>query len=91
MYYVYILQSIKFPNQFYTGFTEDLNQRLRDHNEGKSKHTAKFKPWKLQFYSALCSKEKAFEFEKYLKSASGIAFRNKRLHSYLNVSSKNQN
>jgi predicted GIY-YIG superfamily endonuclease len=29
MYYVYILRSIKFPGQYYTGFTLDLNSRIR--------------------------------------------------------------
>jgi len=31
------------------------------------------------FYAAFKAKEKAYEFEKYLKSSSGFAFRNKRL------------
>jgi tRNA U34 5-carboxymethylaminomethyl modifying GTPase MnmE/TrmE len=31
--------------QPYVGLTRDLRQRLRDHNEGRSQHTAKFRPW----------------------------------------------
>lgn len=72
-------QSIDFPRQFYTGFSEDIDGRLDDHNKGKSVHTNKFKPWKMIFYCAFNDKKKALEFEKYLKTASGIAFRNKRL------------
>jgi hypothetical protein len=34
-YYVYIIQSTDFPNKFYTGFTENLQKRLADHNSGK--------------------------------------------------------
>jgi predicted GIY-YIG superfamily endonuclease len=79
MWYVYILRSIEFPDQEYTGATEDPKQRLSDHNAGRSPHTAKFKPWKLIWYCAFPDKYKAIEFEKYLKSHSGRAFAKKRL------------
>ncbi|MFA5947681.1 MAG: GIY-YIG nuclease family protein [Candidatus Gracilibacteria bacterium] len=79
MYYVYILQSINFPKQFYTGFSENIHERLNNHNEGKSIHTNKFKPWKMIYYCVFDNKKKALDFEKYLKSSSGTAFRNKRL------------
>lgn len=79
MYYVYIIQSIKFPKQVYTGFSEDIDGRLADHNKGKSAYTSKFKPWKMIYYCVFNDKKKALAFEKYLKTASGIAFRNKRL------------
>ena len=78
MYYVYILQSLNYLHQFYTGFSENIDGRLLDHNKGKSPHTSKYKPWKLIFYCAFDTQEKAIGFEKYLKTASGIAFRNKR-------------
>lgn len=79
MYYVYILRSCLFEKQIYVGFTRDLRQRLKDYNSGEFKHTAKYKPWKIENYFAFVSKEKAFAFEKYLKTSSGIAFRRKRL------------
>ena len=44
-YYVYIVQSLKDPNRFYTGFTENLDSRLNDHNQSKDSRTAKYKPW----------------------------------------------
>ena len=44
MWYVYIIRSINWPEEEYTGATADLRQRLRDHNAGKSTHTAKFAP-----------------------------------------------
>jgi hypothetical protein len=44
MWYVYIIRSVEFPDQEYTGATEDLKRRISDHNAGKSSHTAKFKP-----------------------------------------------
>ena len=79
MWYVYILRSINFPEQEYSGATSDLKQRLRDHNSGKSIHTAKFAPWELRCYVALPDKYRALELERYFKSHSGRAFARKRL------------
>ena len=79
MWYVYILRSVDFPAQEYTGSTADLQQRLAAHNAGKSTYTAKFAPWNLLWYCAFPDKYKALEFETYLKSHSGRAFASKRL------------
>lgn len=79
MYYVYILRSIHHPTQTYVGFSENLEKRVKAHNAGQSPHTNKFKPWKVETYLAFSDEEKARSFEMYLKTASGIAFRRKRL------------
>ncbi len=79
MYYVYILQSIDYPNQTYIGYTLGIKKRLESHNSGANKHTDKFKPWKLIWFCAFLNQERGLAFEKYLKTASGIAFRRKRL------------
>ncbi len=79
MFYVYLLRSETYPNQVYTGFTEDLRRRLEDHNAGKSAHTAKYRHWILETYVAFSDRTQALDFERYLKTASGIAFANKRL------------
>jgi putative endonuclease len=81
MCYVYLLFSVDHPNQRYIGFTADLKTRLASHNRGESVHTNKYKPWALVSYQAFSNKEKALEFEKYLKTGSGRAFANKRLWS----------
>jgi len=47
-YYVYILQSDSDSEHFYTGFTEDLESRLKSHNSGHSPHTSKYKPWHIK-------------------------------------------
>ena len=78
MYYVYLLQSTLHPDQRYIGYTADLKQRLATHNAGKSKHTVKYKPWKIVGYHAFAEKQKAKAFEKYLKTGSEQAFANKR-------------
>lgn len=81
MYFVYKLQSIDFPNEFYVGFTSNIDKRLEAHNYGQISHTSKFKPWKLIFYFAIDDKNKAVAFEKYLKSGSGRAFLKKHFLS----------
>ena len=78
-YYVYLLESEKGEEHFYTGFTEDLKERLVKHNQGGVPHTAKFRPWHIKTAVAFTDREKALEFERYLKTGSGRAFARKRL------------
>src|ERR1041385_879080 len=63
----------------YTGCTSDLEERLSRHNAGYIESTRSRLPIVLVFSCSFIDKQKAFEFEKYLKSGSGIAFRNKHL------------
>ena len=74
MFYVYILQSLKDNDRFYTGYTDDLKRRLKEHNDGKSIHTNKYTPWKIKNYFAFDHELKAKQFESYLKSQSGREF-----------------
>jgi putative endonuclease len=68
MKYVYIIQNINTPDEFYTGIIDDISARLTVHNEGKSIYTNKFKPWCLMYYFFFTEEKKAFVFEQYLKS-----------------------
>ena len=77
MYYVYILK-LK-DKTYYHGYSTNLKQRFKEHQAGLVESTKNIGPLKLIFYSAFESKSKAIEFEKYLKSSSGFAFRNKHL------------
>lgn len=77
MYYVYILR-LK-DKTFYIGYSSDLKQRVTAHQKGDISQTKNLRPLKLDYYSAFVSKLKALQFEKYLKTTSGWAFRNKRL------------
>ncbi|HEX7726168.1 MAG TPA: GIY-YIG nuclease family protein, partial [Rhizomicrobium sp.] len=79
MIYVYVLQSQAEPERYYVGVTEDLRARLKAHNSGKVSHTSKYKPWRVNTYIGFTDKDRAFAFEKYLKSRSGRAFAKKRL------------
>lgn len=70
MYYVYILQSLK-DNKLYVGFTDNIERRLKEHNDGKNFSTKSRTPFKMIFYEALPSIEEATEREKFYKSGRG--------------------
>lgn len=73
MHYVYILQSKK-DESYYVGITDNLRERIKRHNSGNVSYTSARRPYKLVFYCAFSNKEKAHQFEKYLKTGSGNAF-----------------
>ncbi|HEY1097149.1 MAG TPA: GIY-YIG nuclease family protein [Alphaproteobacteria bacterium] len=79
MKYVYILKSLLEKDHFYVGITDDLDVRLKAHNSGKVSHTMKYRPWEIKTYVGFADEAQAFQFEKYLKTASGRAFSKKRL------------
>jgi putative endonuclease len=74
MVYVYLIESVLQRRQHYVGITRNLKQRLADHNEGKSPHTQKFRPWHLVAYTGFADEVTAQAYEKYLKSGSGKTF-----------------
>jgi len=78
MFYVYILQS-QIDKSYYTGVTENLKNRIKEHNTGKAKFTSTKGNYRLTWYCAFTEKKKALDFEKYLKQGSGFAFAKKRL------------
>ena len=80
MDHVYLLSSLSDPNQHYIGFTDNVRQRLADHNAGASPHTSKFRPWGLRVVVSFADRNKAIAFERYLKSGSGHAFATRHLH-----------
>jgi putative endonuclease len=77
MHYVYILQLS--DSTYYHGYSNNLKERMKAHETGTVSSTKNFRPLKLEFYAAFSSKKKALNFELYLKTQSGYAFRNKRL------------
>jgi putative endonuclease len=79
VYYVYLIDSLSAGRERYVGIASNLEQRLREHNAGKSSHTSKFKPWKLTVYVAFAGRAKAEAFARYLESGSGHAFARKHL------------
>ncbi|GIZ08865.1 GIY-YIG nuclease family protein [Flavobacterium sp. UMI-01] len=71
---VYIIYSEKF-NKNYSGFTSNLIERFKSHNELSSKgYTLKFRPWKVIHVEFFNSKSEAMKREKYLKTGVGREF-----------------
>lgn len=73
MYYVYILKSLNYAKT-YTGITDNIDHRLREHNSGKSKFTSRFIPWDLLYKEKVDSYYLARKREKYFKSGAGRSF-----------------
>ena len=76
-YAVYILKCTN--EKYYTGYTTNIIDRLIEHRKGEVSFTKDKLPIQLVHLSLFANKQKAYDFERYLKSGSGIAFRNKRL------------
>jgi predicted GIY-YIG superfamily endonuclease len=59
--------------------TSDLAQRLVEHNSGTQRYSGAKHPFRLVWNCEFPTKYQALAFEAYLKTGSGIAFRNKHL------------
>lgn len=81
-FYTYVLQSEK-DRQFYTGYTHNLNQRVKQHNEGKVQSTKNRIPLKLIYWEGPLNQKDALHREKYLKTAWGKRYLKTRLKNYL--------
>ncbi|HET8837744.1 MAG TPA: GIY-YIG nuclease family protein [Flavobacteriaceae bacterium] len=74
MFFVYILFSSD-SHRYYIGMTDDLERRLLEHNNGKTKSTKAFIPWELIHTESYNTRLEARIREKYLKSAAGRRWR----------------
>lgn len=81
-FYTYILKS-KSDGKLYTGYTEDLRKRLKEHQEGISPYTKNKGPFILIYYEACKNKSDALSREKYLKSGMGKRYIKSRLKRFL--------
>ncbi len=80
MYYLYVLKSTK-DNKFYIGRTNDLERRLKEHNDGLSTSTSYRRPLTLMYYEAYISFRDAQIREVRLKQfKNGYKELMKRLH-----------
>ncbi len=82
-YYVYVLLSEK-DNLFYTGYTSNLKERLKQHEEGKVHSTKHRLPLKLIYFEGCINQQDATRREKYLKSGSGKIYLRSRLRIFFN-------
>ena len=65
-YYVYILQSQK-DGSYYIGSTQDLDDRIERHNQGRSKYTKVKRPWELIFSEEHPDRSSAIKREQEMK------------------------
>ena len=65
-YSVYIIYSSK-NNIYYKGYSENLQNRLREHNEGFSRFTSDKGPWDLVWHKEFETKKEALIEEKRIK------------------------
>jgi len=66
MFYVYVLKSSKDGN-LYTGYSNDLKERLAEHSKGYVKSTRNRGPLMLVYYESYSSEKDARERERQLK------------------------
>ena len=79
--YVYIL--LLANKQLYTGFTNNLNQRLLQHKDGKVESTKHRRPVKLIHYEVYARESDARRREKYLKTTEGKRFLKQQIRDLL--------
>jgi putative endonuclease len=84
MYYVYVLRSEK-DGRFYTGYSSDLNKRIKEHSNGLVKSTKSRRPLTLAYFEASFNKYDALHREKYLKTSYGKRFIKNRLKNQLGL------
>ena len=66
MWFVYIVQCK--DNSFYTGLTNDIQKRIRLHNDGQgARHTKLYGPVKLRYYEEFEERFVAMKREKEVK------------------------
>ena len=70
MYSVYVISSLN-KNYIYVGLTNNFNRRFNQHQNGKERTTAPYKPFKVIFCEDYSTRESARIREKYLKSGVG--------------------
>jgi putative endonuclease len=84
MCYVYVIQSKK-DKQFYTGFTRDLEDLIREHNAGRVPSTKERGPFELVYYEGCLNEQDALAREKYLKTGMGKRYLKNRLKRFLSL------
>jgi len=81
MFYIYLIESLK-TGEIYISFTDNLDRRLEEHNQGLNFSTKKDKPWKYVYTEGCTEMTDARRREKYLKSTQGRRMLRKRIKDY---------
>ncbi|MEK7543112.1 MAG: GIY-YIG nuclease family protein [Patescibacteria group bacterium] len=70
MYATYIIRSVLI-GKYYTGYTADMNDRMRHHNSGANKSTRCGIPWEIVYQEHFPTKKEAWLREHQIKSYKG--------------------
>lgn len=81
-FYIYVLKNRKNAN-FYTGVTNNLRQRLEQHNNGLVFSTKYLRPLQLVYFEGCLNKNDAYRREKYLKTGMGKRYIKNRIREGL--------
>lgn len=77
MYFVYILLNIQ-KTKTHVGITDDIQRRLSQHSAGYNTYTSRHRPWIVIYKEDCADRVQARVREKYLKSASGRRWMQKK-------------
>ena len=72
-FYVYILESLK-NGRYYVGHTNNLEKRIKQHNEGKTKGNRYLAPFKLVYKEEFDNVTEARKREAYIKKQKSRKF-----------------
>ncbi len=81
-YFVYAIYSLK-ARRIYVGLSSDVENRVIQHNSGKTQSTKSYIPWKLFYFEKHKSRVEARKREIYLKSGSGKEFLKEILRQFI--------
>jgi len=81
-FYTYILKTEK-KGYFYTGVTNNLKQRLKQHDSGLVFSTKHMRPLQLIYFEACLNKDDAYRRERYLKTGMSERYLRSRLKGVL--------
>jgi len=84
MFYTYVIKS-KQDNRWYTGSTNDLWKRFKDHHKNSVSSTKGRGPFEPIYYEACINEQDARTKEKYLKSGPGKRYLKNRLKRFLSL------
>jgi len=75
-FYIYVLKSLKGKPVTYVGYTKNLKNRLKLHNEGKGAKFTRGRKWKLIYKEKIKTKKKAMSREYFVK-------KNRKLRNFI--------
>ena len=79
MFYVYIIFSAT-ANKYYVGSCQNVQQRLDDHLNSRSKYTKMAKDWELKYTESFETRSQAYQREMEIKKKKSRVFIEKLIH-----------